>query len=323
MRRLLALLLSIVLITSLASCSSEVATNGKKTIVCTIYPQYNWVMEILGDHVDDYNVVLLLDNGTDLHSFQPGANDIITISTCDLFIYNGGLSDSWVEEVLSTAKNENMITVNMINAIGDSVLTAETVEGMQEDEHHHDHNEECEHEYDEHIWLSLNNASLICDNIYSALCQMAPENKSDFTSTYNNYKENLSSLNEQYTSTINHASRNVLLFADRFPFRYLVEDYDLDYYAAFSGCSSETEASFNTIIFLAEKMDELELPTVCVTESSDKSVAQSVISSTNNSNQSIVVFDSLQSITKKQIEDGATYISIMEKNLEALTKALN
>lgn len=264
---------------------------------------------------------MLLDNGTDLHSFQPAVKDIMKVSGCDLLIYVGGESDEWIEDALKSAQNKNMKTINLMEVLADSIKEEETVEGMQENEHGHEH--EDEKEYDEHVWTSLRNASTVCDAIAETLTEMDPENKDIYQSNAEAYQKKLANLDAEYQNTVENAKQNTLLFADRFPFRYLTDDYGLNYYAAFSGCSAESEASFKTITFLARKIDELGLNSVFTIEKSDDRIAQTVIENTKTKDQNILVLNSMQSITAQEIADGTTYLSVMKENLKVLKEALN
>ena len=308
--------------------SAQKASAKKLSIVCTIFPQYDWVKEILGAKADQAELTLLLDNGVDLHSYQPTAEDIAKIASCDLFIYVGGESDQWVKDALSEATNKDMKVINMLEVLGDSIKEEEIVEGMEveEEEHSEEGNaegEEAEAEYDEHVWLSLKNAEIICNAIGAALSDINTENADTYKENLSAYEEKLVSLDTEYQNTVASAARTTLLFGDRFPFRYLVDDYGLDYYAAFVGCSAETEASFETIIFLAEKIDELKLPAVCVLESSNQEIAKTIISNTRSKDQKVLVLDSMQSVTAEDVGKGEKYLSIMDQNLEVLNEALN
>lgn len=307
------------------TAEAKTTENTDKTlnIATTIFPEYDWTRAILGDRADDVNLTMLLDNGTDLHSFQPAVKDIMKVSSCDLLIYVGGESDQWIEDALESAQNKDMKTINLMEVLGDSIKEEETVEGMQESEHDHDHEDEEEKEYDEHVWTSMRNAEVICDAIAETLEEMDPENKEIYQSNAETYKEKLSALDEAYQETVNNAKQKTLVFADRFPFRYLVDDYDLSYYAAFSGCSAESEASFKTVTFLAGKVDELGVKSVLTMEKSDDRIAQTVIENTKAKDQKILQLNSMQSITSEEIADGATYLSVMEDNLGVLKEALN
>lgn len=342
----LAVLMSALMLTACAGQGSAGAesSSGKISIVTTIFPEYDWVMQILGDKAADAEVTMLLDNGVDLHSYQPTADDILKIANCDLFIYVGGESDGWVEDALAEAVNKDMIVINLLEVLGDSVKEEEVVEGMQEeDEHDHDHHhddedgdhdadedhdhdheeEEEEVEYDEHVWLSLRNASVLCDAITDALAKADVDNASVYQTNNEAYKAQLAALDEQYKEAVSGASFDTLLFGDRFPFRYLTDDYNLNYYAAFVGCSAESEASFETIVFLADKTDELGLNAILTIETSDQKIAQTIRDNTADKDQQIYALDSMQSTTSADVESGVTYLSIMTANLEILKKALN
>ena len=311
-----------------AEAKTTEETDKKLNIVTTIFPEYDWTRVILGDRADDVNLTMLLDNGTDLHSFQPAVKDIMKVSSCDLLIYVGGESDQWIEDALESAQNKDMKTINLMEVLGDTIKEEETVEGMQDSEHEHGHEDEHAHEgedekeYDEHVWTSMRNASVICDAIAETLEEMDPENKEIYQTNAENYKAKLSTLDQKYQETVDTDRQNTLIFADRFAFRYLVDDYGLNYYAAFSGCSAESEASFKTVTFLAGKLDELGIKTVLTIEKSDDRIAQTVIENTKKKDQKILELNSMQSITSDEIKNGVTYLSVMEDNLKVLKEAL-
>ena len=324
--------------------------NGKLKVVTTIFPEYDWTREILGDNLKNVELTLLLGNGVDLHSYQPSIQDIAKISTADIFIYVGGESDGWVKDALKNATNKNMKAINLLETLGDKVKAEEIKEGMQaeedeehehhhhegehhddddddehdheaEGEHHHHHDEE-EIEYDEHVWLSLRNAKILSAEIAEALCEKDPANAASYKANLAAYKSKLDALDAKYTTTVKSASKNTILFGDRFPFRYLVDDYNLDYFAAFVGCSAETEASFETVIFLSKKVDELGLNAVLKIESGDGKIARTIAQNAKNKNAKVLTLDSIQSTTAKQAASGTTYLSIMESNLKVLEEAL-
>lgn len=525
MKKTLSLLLCLVLMLGiLAGCGKTPTANnnnadGKKlSIVATIFPAYDWVRQILGERASDVELTLLLDNGADLHSYQPTADDMVKISNCDMFVYVGGESDEWVEDALANATNKNMVAINLMDVLGDSVKEEEIVEGMEHDhDHHHDHGEseahskevstfeddqvqdrsltdwdgewqsaypyvldgsldegfahkaesgkmtpeeykayyaagyetelkaiaingetniitytdvngktcaspykyvgyyiqdwstgtraamyrfealdkasgapifielndhiiepcQAEHfhfrssntgfddiedpesrwptffpaawdaedvleafighdhgddddhhhedgevEYDEHVWLSLKNATVLCGEIVRRLSILDADNQEIYAANGMAYIDRLNALDEQYQTALNAAKVKTVLFGDRFPFRYLVDDYGLDYYAAFVGCSAETEASFETIVFLANKVDELGLNTVLTIESGDGKIARTIIENTAAKSAQVLQMDSMQSTTAQNVADGATYLSIMEKNLDVLKEAL-
>ena len=525
MKKTLSLLLCLVLMLGiLAGCGKTPTANnnnadGKKlSIVATIFPAYDWVRQILAEKADSVELTLLLDNGPDLHSYQPTADDMVKIANCDMFIYVGGESDEWVEDALANATNKNMVAVNLMDVLGDSVKEEEIIEGMEHDlDHHHDHGEseahskevstfeddqvqdrsltdwdgewqsaypyvldgsldegfahkaesgkmtaeeykayyatgyetelktiaingetntitytdvngktcaspykyvgyyiqdwstgtraamyrfealdkasgapvfielndhiiepcQAEHfhfrssntgfddiedpesrwptffpaawdaedvleafighdhgddddhhhedgevEYDEHVWLSLKNAAVLCGEIVRRLSILDADNQEIYAANGMAYIDRLNALDEQYQTALNAAKVKTVLFGDRFPFRYLVDDYGLDYYAAFVGCSAETEASFETIVFLANKVDELGLNTVLTIESGDGKIARTIIENTAAKSAQVLQMDSMQSTTAQSAADGTTYLDIMEKNLVVLKEAL-
>ena len=336
-------------VSSTASTKSEAKTddaNKKFSVVCTIFPEYDWIRQLVGDKKDNYEITYLLDKGVDLHSYQPTAEDIAKIANCDLFVYVGGESDGWVDDALKESKNDKMQVVNLLETLGKNVKPEEVVEGMQEEDEHdhdhedadhdhedkdkdhdhedadHDHHHEEETEYDEHVWLSLRNATALVNTLAEKLQTIDPENKDYYAGTAADYTAKLGDLDSRYLATIKKAKVKTVLFGDRFPFRYLVDDYGLKYYAAFVGCSAETEASFETVAFLAKKTDDLKLKSVLVIENSDQKIAKKIVETTKDKSQNIVVLNSMQSITNEDIANGATYLSIMESNLKALASAL-
>lgn len=353
-------------------------------IVTTIFPEYDWVKNVLGGNPANAEVTLLLDNGVDLHSYQPTAEDILKISTCDLFVYVGGESDEWVEDALKEAVNPDMQVINLLEVLGDSVRVEEIVEGMQAEEHDHEHDhedesaeedhtgemaeedhtgeaaeedhtdeisenqigeavedqtggsveedhehegeehnhEEGEVEYDEHVWLSLRNSQVLTAAIAEAIEIADPENAEYYKENTDAYLAKMSELDEAYKEAVAGGDVSTLLFGDRFPFRYLADDYGLDYYAAFVGCSAETEASFETITFLSQKMDELGLPAILTIEGKDHRIAETVLQNTKSGVTKILTMDSMQSTTSEDIANGADYLKIMTQNLAVLKEAL-
>ena len=507
MKKMIPLFLVLTMVVGLlAGCGKKNAAetgesdSNKLSVVTTIFPEYDWVKEILGDKAESTDLTMLLDNGVDLHSYQPTADDIVKISDCDLFIYVGGESDKWVDDALKEASNKDMKVIDLLEVLGDSVKTEETVEGMQETEHAHDHSKEvstfedhevqdrslsdwagswqsaypfaldgtlddafaamaeegemtadeyktyyqngyktditnidiegdhiaftyedgkkvgsdykyigyyiqnwstgtkaamyrfeavdrtsgapicvefndhmiesaapehfhirmsnesfdaivdpekswptffpadmtgedlCEHmeghghdheeEADEHVWLSLKNAKTLVGAISDALQELDPDNKGIYAANAAAYIEMLSALDGAYQSAVDGAARKTVLFGDRFPFRYLVDDYGLSYYAAFAGCSAESEASFEMVSFLAKKVDELKLPCVLTIEGKNHKIAETIVENTAEKNQKILTMDSMQSTTSEDVANGTTYLSVMEQNLSMLKEAL-
>ncbi len=356
----------------------------KLKVIATTFPIYDWLREIIGENSETIELSLLVDNGVDLHSFQPSTQDIANISTADMFVYNGGESDFWVKEVLEQAVNQEMIAINLMDELGDELEVEELVEGMQDDDHSHAHDEDAHihdeddhahdeddhahdedahthdedthahdeddhahdeddhahdedthahdeddhaHDetahYDEHIWLSLENAEELVETLSGYLGQFDPQNAIIYQTNAQNYITKLEQLDERYEQTIEAATRDTILVADRFPFRYLVDDYDINYYATFSGCSAETEASFETIAFLANKIDELEVQNVLMIDGGNQSIPTTIINTSENSDAQVLVLDSIQSVDRDDIQNGVTYLSVMEQNLEVLKTALS
>lgn len=321
MKKILALLLALWIPAAvLSGCApqDDSAASNKLNIVTTIFPAYDWVREILGDETDRAEITMLLDSGVDLHSYQPTVDDIVKISDCDLFLYVGGESDGWVDDALKNAPNKERKVIRLLDVLGDSAKAEETVEGMQEEEH--DHEEEAE--YDEHIWLSLKNAQVLVAAISEALQESDPARKDTYAANAAAYVEKLSALDGEYRAAVDSGKYKTLLFGDRFPFRYLADDYGLDYYAAFPGCSAETEASFETVSFLAGKMDALGLPCVLTIEGTQHKIAETIVQNTAQKNQQILTMDSMQAVTANDAASGVSYLSIMEKTLSVLKKAL-
>ena len=295
----------------------------KITVVTTIFPEYDWVREIIKGHEDRFDVTLLLDSGADLHSYQPTVEDITKVSNADMFVYVGGESDEWVEDALADAVNKDQVSVNLMEVLKDTVKEEEVVEGMQgEEEEEGEEGEEEEEgpEYDEHVWLSVRCAKTLVNDLAAQISSIDEENKADYEKNAADYVAVLDEVDAEYAKTLENTQ--TILFGDRFPFRYMVDDYGIKYYAAFVGCSAETEASFETITFLANKVDELGLKAVFTIESSDGSIAKTIIENSKGKDAKIFVLDSMQSVTAKDVSDGETYIGVVKSNLEVLKEAL-
>ena len=342
-----------------ASLSFLVACNNvekkpeqsKLSIVTTIYPEYAWTKEILGSHADSVNLTLLMKNGVDLHSYKPTAQDIAKIASADMVVYVGGESDEWIKDALEASPKKGRSEINLMEALGDRVKAEEVVEGMQgetkedaeenhehgeeadehdhehhehAEEHHHHHDHEEEVENDEHVWLSLKNAEIIVNKIAEELSKLDAAHATVYKQNADAYIAQIQSLDKEYREAVNGAARKTVLFGDRFPFRYLVDDYGIKYYAAFVGCSAESEASFETIAFLAGKMDAESLPVIFTIENSNDKIAKAVLAASKNSKSAqILSINSMQSITEAQIAGGIDYLSLMKSNLDVLKKALN
>ncbi len=317
-KRILALLMIGVLCLGLLSGCGKAnpQDDGKLKIICTIFPQYDWTREVLGERIDEVHLTLLMESGADLHNYQATTKDIIKISDCDLFLYNGGASDGWVKDALKTPTNPNQKVIGFMEAL--NLLEEEACE-LDHDHGDKDH----DHAADEHFWLSLRLAMQGVDLIAEQLAELDPEHAELYRTNSEHYQEKLMHLDKGILEDLSTAKRNTLLFADRFPFEYMTKDYGIETFSAFSGCSAETEASFETIAFLSGKVEELKLPAVMVIESGDQTIAKTVIANTKAKDQKILVLDSVQSVTKKRMEAGETYLSIMEKNRTTLYEALH
>lgn len=333
----------------------------KISIVATTYPQYDWLKNVLGDRLDAVNLKLLIKNGTDLHSYKPSAQDIAAIASADMVVYVGGESDEWIEKALKATPKDGRVQVNLMEALGDRVKEEEVVEGMQaeeehehhhehgdpsassgtgehhehaeahEDQDHHEHAEEHEDEHhhheeaenDEHVWLSLKNAEILVRQLAEALAKLDTAHASEYHMNAALYVAKISALDAQYRAAVDSASHKTILFGDRFPFRYLVDDYGIKYFAAFVGCSAESEASFETVAFLAGKMDSLALPAIFTIDGSNGKIARAILDASKKSKDALVLtLNSMQSVTDDQMKSGVDYLSIMQDNLEVLKKAI-
>ena len=328
--------------------SNEKAPAQKKvSIVATIYPQYDWLKNILGDRLDAVNLKLLIQNGTDLHSYKPSAQDIAAIASADMVVYIGGESDEWIEKALKATPKDGRVQVNLMEALGDRVKAEEVVEGMQEEtkdekpalslpkgretkeiaEENHEHHEHEAHaeevENDEHVWLSLKNAELLVMNLADALSKVDTAHATEYHMNAGLYIAKISALDAQYRAATDSAHFKTILFGDRFPFRYLVDDYGIKYFAAFVGCSAESEASFETVAFLAGKMDSLALPAIFTIDESNGKIARAILDASKKSKETpVLTLNSMQSVTDAQMQSGVDYLSMMQSNLEVLKKAI-
>ena len=308
LKRTLCAILALISVICAVSCSPTEDRDGY-SIVCTVFPIYDWVSNLTAE-LSEIEVTLIVDSGTDPHSYNASADDIAAISSADMLVYVGGESDAWVSDVVKNLGDKAPKTVRLI----DSVCEAEH---GHTDEHGHEHSA-----YDEHVWLSLKNASALTKLIAEKLSVAMPENAELIKINSDTYISKINELDSYAEEAFSSAKSNILLFADRFPFAYMAEDYSLECYAAFSGCSADSEASFETVTSLAKKIDELSLSYVLVLESSDKRLAETVISSSKAKNAEILVLDSMQSITEKDISSGLDYLSVMESNIKVIAKAL-
>lgn len=308
--------------------------NEKISVVATIFPQYDFVRQIAGDNVE---LKMLLKPGEETHSYEPTPQDIIAIQNSDLFIYVGGENDAWVEDILESMPDNGRTTLKLVNCV--DTVEEEHVEGMKE-ERGHDHDEDdadheedeadheehgqeethSVHEIDEHVWTSPVNAVKIVEQIKEELCELDPENASVYEENAEAYVEQLKELDQEFQDVVDHSKRKLMIFGDRFPFRYFAEEYDLDYYAAFSGCASDTEPSAATMAFLINKVRDENIKTVLKMELSNENIAKAIAEATN---ADVKEFYSCHNLTAEQFADGETYLSLMEKNVETLREVLN
>lgn len=303
----------------LVGCSGEKNQGNEKKetekikVVSTIFVGYDFAKQLVGD---DGEVTMLLPPASESHSYEPTPQDIINIQNCDLFLYVGGESDSWIDDVLKNIDTTKVKTVKMIDCV--HLLEEETVEGMEAEEHDHEDGEN-EEEYDEHVWTSPKNAIAIVERIQDALSQVDPGNKSKYEEREKTYVKKLQDLDQSFRQVVENGKRKTIVVADRFPLRYFVEEYGLDYFAAFPGCSEDTEPSAATIVFLIDKIKEEKIPVVFHMELSNEKMADTICDSTGAKKY---LFHACHNVSKKDFEAGVTYLSLMEKNVESLKLAL-
>ena len=334
MKRIISLLLALALAFSLTACTVPVekSDDGKIQIVATLFPYYDFARAIVGDRAD---VTLLLSPGREAHSFEPTPLDAVTISEADVFLYNGGEGEYWVESMLDAAGEHIAVASRMMDYV--DALNEEYVEGMQgadghdhdhehgsHDDHDHDH-EEDEHdsdeiEYDEHIWTSPKNAVILCRAVCDAICRADAENAAFYRTNCENYCAQLEDLDARFAALCESAPRRLLIFADRFPMLYFCREYGLDYRAAFHGCSGDTEPSLATIKFLIDKVEDENIPVVYTIDFGTKKVAAVVSECTG---AAIETLYSMQTVSRADFDAGETYLTLMERNFEALRKGLN
>lgn len=317
MKKFFALILICTLCLALCACGQQAQapeTDGGVNIVATVFPAYDFARQIAGD---DGNVTLLIPPGSEAHSYEPTPQDIIRIQNCDLLVCNGGESEAWLDEILGGMGKEIPIVV-MLDCV--DALTEEVKDGMQVHEHHdHDHDEHEDEEYDEHVWTSPVNAQLICRAISAALCDADPAHASDYTARCVDYCAELQELDADFRGVIANAKRHTLIFADRFPVRYFVEEYGLDYFAAFPGCADDTEPSARTVAFLIDRVREEQAPAVLYIEFSNQKMADIVCEDTGCGK---LLFNSCHNVTADQLRGGVTYLELMRGNLETVKEAL-
>ena len=317
-KKIFAALLGLALAVTSAGCAGKAESGGKGIkVVCATAPLYDWARQIIRD-TDSTDLSLVIGNGTDLHSFQPSAADIVSIKNADVFIYVGGESDGWIRDALKETANKDQKVVCLMDVLKDSIVEEEVVEGMQGEDEEEEEGEDEGPEYDEHVWMSLRLASKSCIAIEEAIASKASKDAAKFKANLDAYTAKLSALDKQYEDMVRGARLDTMVVCDRYPFRYLAEDYKLKYSAAFVGCSAETEASFETVKFLADKVKALDSKTILTIENSDGKIAKTVIETSGKSGVKTAVLDSMQSCGKD-----LDYIAVMTNNLTALKDALS
>ena len=315
MKRIITFFLCLALmLPAFISCAGGEEKQGKIKVVCTIFPQYDWIRNIIKD-TEGVSLSLIVQSGSDMHSYQPTVKDCAEIASADIFVQVGGQSDAWADEFISNSAKEGVQVISLLELLGDDALE------LSHNEHkEHAHGDECVK--DEHVWLSLKNAVLFCNAVCEALCRADPDNAEKYRDNNSTYTYALDMLNSKYEALSQSSENKFLLFADRFPFGYMTRDYGIDYYAAFEGCSAESEAGFETVLALAQALDERELDSLMILEGSDDKLARTVIENSSRKNCKIIVLNSMQSVSRADIDNGQTYLKIMESNYHALEGAL-
>lgn len=332
MKKFISLITVCIMLFTLAACNNRPSeqANGSDgvSVVAAMFAEYDFARQIIGEYG---KVEMLMPAGAEIHSYEPTPQDIINIKNADIFIYGGGESDTWLDTVLGSVDSDSLKIISMMDIC--ELYEEETVEGMESDHIHdesceHEHGEEDEHhnevhihsEYDEHVWTSPVNAIKIIEEITNTVCEIDSKHQNEYKSNSKSYIEKINALDKQFRQTVETAKRDTLVFADRFPFRYFVEEYELDYSAAFPGCSHDTEPSAKTIQYLIDKIKDESIPVIFTIENSNQNVAQTIC---NETGTKILEFHSCHNVTKDDLENGVTYVDLMTKNLNSLKEALN
>lgn len=306
MKRLSVIILALCLLLCGCNAEPEPAHDASKLqIVCTSFPAYDFVREIAGDNAE---LRLLIKPGSEVHSYEPTPKDMIRIQQCDLFICNGGESEQWVDSLITPELN----TIHMMDCV-DAV--EESHEGIYAAEH--EYGEEAE--LDEHVWTSPLNAIRISGAICNELCRLDEANAEEYTARFTAYKSQLLTLDREFRQAVKDSGKHTLVFADRFPMRYFALEYGLDCYAAFPGCSSETEPSAKTVAYLIDRVREDSIPAVLYMEFSNQKMADVICEDTGCKK---LPFYSAHSVSAQQFEDGVTYLDLMRMDLNSLKEAL-
>lgn len=313
MKRWFPILLCALLLNGCAAPVEHTVDDGKMSVVCTLFPYYDFARQIAGDRAE---VTLLLSPGREAHSFEPTPRDALTIANADVFVYNGGEGETWVEEMLDASGENIGAALCMMDCV--DAREEEIIEGMQVREHEHEDSDKVE--YDEHIWTSPENAIVLCRAVCEAMCAQDEENAEEYRANCERYCAELSTLDGELRALRKEAKRDLLVFADRFPFLYFCEEYGLRYRAAFHGCSTDTEPSLATLKYLIDKVEQENIPVVYTVDLSSRKIAEVVAESTG---AEIGVLYSMQTVSRADFEAGETYVSLMERNLDILRKGLS
>lgn len=321
----LALILLICACAPLAACQKQ-GEDGKIHIVCTIFPQYDWMRNIIGE-TDGVELTLLISNGNDMHSYEPSAADIMKIADCDMIVYLGEGIDGWVSEAIERSGREDVKKVALAECEGVTLRNISSASHTHDHDHDHEHDDHDGHDHgalDEHLWLSLNNATTLTEALCDAICELDPENAQSYRDNAARYISELTDLHFDFDTAVakSDESGRFMLFCDRFPFVYLMEELGIDYSAAFEGCSADVDADFGTVLRLIEEAEAHGVDYLAVTESSDGELARTVANAIKDRQVGLLTFDSMQAVSKKEIEGGYSYLSIMRENLRVLSVAL-
>ena len=313
-KRLTAFTIALFSILTLFGCTENLDDNNETiSIVTTIFPAYDFAKNIAGKSA---KVSMLIAPGSEVHSFEPSPQDMIKIQKCDLFIYTGGESDEWVNTLLSSNEYKNLHVLRMMDCV--DILNEEHIEGMESEDHHEEDSHHESEEADEHVWTSPKNAVKISESIMKQLKQIDPDNAKAYGNNFNTYKEKLNAVDMRLTDESNQIQNKTLVFADRFPMRYFAEEYGFDYYAAFPGCSSQTEPSSSTIVFLIDKVKQQNIPAVFCIEFSNGKLADTICEETSAKKYTLYT---CHNISKEDFDKGVGYIELMQKNADTLKEA--
>ncbi len=313
MKRILSLIVLLAVTLTFCGCNGQKTEDERLNIVCASFAEYDWVKNLVAD--TDTQVSVIADRGTDMHSYQPTVSDVLSLSKADVVVYNGGSSDQWMDKAIKSSDFAGK-KVKLMDVLKDGLIL------LTDDHHHHEGEDHPHSEYDEHVWLSVKNAVKVCEHLHNLLVIVDKENQQQYDQNYESYVAKLVELDESYRTVTESAKIKSVVFADRFPFVYLMNDYGIKWQAAFPGCSTETDADFEQIISLSKWIDDNHIKTLLIIEGSDRSLAKTVIYNTKHQNQQILSLDSMQSVSAKDISDGKSYLAVMQSNLKTLKTAL-